>query len=123
VLGLAIVEPERYPMEPKVDEVRRLIVYRSDGRIEDRNRSCRSRDWFRHRPFVVGVRSLADRLPTLWEGMVLDGELTAGRFAWTMAAIHGRRDYAPGLRFVVFHVPVLAGVDLRPSRGKDAGSG
>jgi hypothetical protein len=91
VLRLAIAEPERYAIEPKVDGVRGLIVYRPDRRIEARNRSGRSRDWFRHRPFAQGIRALADRLPILWDGTALDGELTAGRFAWTMAAASTRR--------------------------------
>jgi bifunctional non-homologous end joining protein LigD len=72
-----------------------------------------SRDWFRHEPFRRGIRALADRLPILWQGTVLDGELTAGRFSATMAALYGSRERAPALRFVVFDVPVLAGVDLR----------
>jgi hypothetical protein len=110
---LAIAEPERYAIEPKVDGVRGLIVYRPDSRIEARNRSGRSRDWFRHRPFAAGVRGLAERLPILWDGTVLDGELRAGRFSWTMAAMYGSREHAPDLHYVVFDVPVLAGVDLR----------
>jgi bifunctional non-homologous end joining protein LigD len=113
VLRLAIAEPERYAIEPKVDGARGLIVYRPDGKIEARNRSGRSRTWFRYPPCAHGVRALAHRLPILWAGTVLDGELTAGRFAWTMAAIHGSHKHAPDLRFVVFDLPVLAGVDLR----------
>jgi ATP-dependent DNA ligase len=113
VLRLAPAEPERYAIEPKVDGVRGLIVYRPDGRVEARNRLGRSRDWFRHPPFSHGIRALAERLPILWEGTVVDGELTAGRFAWTMAAIYGSREHEPNLRFVVFDVPVLAGVDPR----------
>jgi hypothetical protein len=57
--------------------------------IEVRNRRGQSPDWFRHEPFRRGVRSLADRLPILWQGSVLDGELTAGRFSATMAALYG----------------------------------
>ena len=30
-----------------------------------------------------------------------------------MAALYGSREHAPNLRFVVFDLPVLAGVDLR----------
>jgi ATP-dependent DNA ligase len=119
VLRLAIAEPERYAIEPKVDGVRGLIVYRPDGTIEARNRAGRSRTWFRYPPFAHGVRALAERLPILWAGTVLDGELTAGRFAWTMAAIQGSRKHAPDLRFVVFDVPVLAGVDLRAEPWQD----
>ena len=109
----AIAEPERYAIEPKVDGVRGLICYLPDKTIEARNRGGQRRNWFCHEPFRRGVRALADRLPILWEGTVLDGELTAGRFASTMAAILGSKTHAPDLRVVVFDVPVLAGVDLR----------
>jgi len=39
------------------------------------------RDWFRSGPLSDGLRRLADRLPILWDGTALDGELTAGRFS------------------------------------------
>jgi len=109
----AIADPSAYAIEPKVDGVRGLLVFREERVIEARNRRGLSRDWFRHDPFRRGVRALADRLPILWQGSVLDGELTAGRFSATMAALYGSREHAPNLRFVVFDVPVLAGVDLR----------
>jgi bifunctional non-homologous end joining protein LigD len=54
------------------------------------------------------------RLPLIWRGTILDGELTTGRFATTMAALQGSRRHRAELRFVVFDLPVLAGVDLRP---------
>lgn len=38
-----------------------------------------------------GLRRLADRLRILWHGTVLDGELTAGRFETTMAALFGAK--------------------------------
>jgi bifunctional non-homologous end joining protein LigD len=44
---------------------------------------------------------------------VLDGELVAERFAGTMAALHGSKRHGDALRFVVFDLPYLAGVDLR----------
>src|SRR4051794_37364065 len=50
---------------------------------------------------------------SMWDGTVLDGELIAGRFAGTMAALHGSRRFRDDLRFVVFDVPYLAGADLR----------
>jgi bifunctional non-homologous end joining protein LigD len=109
----AIADPSAYAIEPKVDGVRGLLCFREDGVIEVRNRRGLSRDWFRHEPFRRGIRALADRLPILWQGSVLDGELTAGRFSATMAALYGSKEHAPTLRFVVFDVPVLAGVDLR----------
>ena len=82
----AIADPSAYAIEPKVDGVRGLVVFREDRVLEARNRSGRSRDWFHHEPFRAGIRALASRLPILWRGTVLDGELTAGRCSATMAA-------------------------------------
>jgi ATP-dependent DNA ligase len=65
------------------------------------------------------LRRLPDRLPLLCGRSVLDSELVAGRFASTMAALHGSVNYADRLRFVVFDVPVLAGVDLRALPWRD----
>ena len=112
-LRRAIVEPERFACEPKVDGIRALIVWQPDGTLEARNKSGQRRDWFRHRPFADALRRLADRLPILWHGTALDGELTAGAFRGTMAAIYGSARYAEQLRMVVFDLPFLAGVDLR----------
>jgi hypothetical protein len=109
----AIADPTAYVIEPKVDGVRGLLVFREDHVVEARNRRGLSRDWFRYQPFRYGIRALADRLPILWQGTALDGELTAGRFSATMAALYGSKEHAPDLRFVVFDVPVLAGADLR----------
>jgi ATP-dependent DNA ligase len=92
----------------------RLVVYQPDGLIETRNRRGERRDWLRGDTFERGLRRLADQLTILWHGTVLDGELIAGRFAGTMAALYGSKRYRDQLRFVVFDVPVLAGVDLRP---------
>ena len=52
-------------------------------------------------------------------GTVLDGELIAERFAGTMAALQGSRRRRDAIRFVVFDVPYLAGVDLRPLPWQD----
>ncbi len=45
-------------------------------------------DWLRGDGFEAGIRRLAARLSILWDGTVLDGELTADRFYGTMAALH-----------------------------------
>ena len=74
---------------------------------------ARSWGWLRGDGFEAGLRRLASRLPILWEGTVLDGELTTGRFQTTMAALFGSKTHRPDLRLVVFDVPILAGVDLR----------
>jgi bifunctional non-homologous end joining protein LigD len=63
--------------------------------------------------FEAGVRRLAQRLPNVWRGTVLDGELTAGRFSGTMTALLGSKRLRAELRFVVFDVPFLIGADLR----------
>jgi bifunctional non-homologous end joining protein LigD len=118
VLRRAIADPERYACEPKVDGVRGLVVFH-EGRVETRNRRGVRRDWLRGDGFERGLRDLASRLPILWEGTVLDGELTAGRFEGTMAALLGSKRHRPDLRFVAFDVPVLAGVDLRSLTWQD----
>jgi hypothetical protein len=64
-LGLAISDPERFACEPKVDGVRRLVVYQPDGSIETRNRLGERRDWLRGDAFERGLRRLADRLSIL----------------------------------------------------------
>lgn len=113
-LHAAIAEPERFACEPKVDGVRGLVVYQPGGSIETRNRRGQRRDWLRRDAFEGGLRRLANRLPILWQGTVLDGELVADRFAGTMAALLGSKRHRDRLRFVVFDLPVVAGVDLRP---------
>jgi ATP-dependent DNA ligase len=113
-LRLAIADPQRYVVEPKVDGVRGLVTFAPDRVVETRNRHGVRRDWLRGDAFETGLRQLADRLPLLWDGTVLDGELTTGRFATTMSALLGSKRYRTELRFVAFDVPILAGVDLRP---------
>lgn len=61
----------------------------------------------------ASLRQLRNRLPILWHGTVLDGELVAGRFTGTMSALLGSKEHGERLRYVVFGVPVLVGVDLR----------
>jgi bifunctional non-homologous end joining protein LigD len=112
-LRQAIADPDRFVCEPKVDGVRGLVVYEPGRVTEMRNRRGERRDWLRGDEFEAGLRRLADRLPNLWEGTVLDGELTAGRFEGTMSALLGSKRFRPSLRFVVFDVPVLLGADLR----------
>jgi bifunctional non-homologous end joining protein LigD len=112
-LRRAIADPERFAFEPKVDGVRGLVVYQPGRVLEMRNRRGEKRDWLRGGAFERGLRRLADRLPNLWEGTVLDGELTAGRFEGTMSALLGSKRFRPSLRFVVFDVPFLLGTDLR----------
>jgi len=113
-LTLAIADPQRYVVEPKVDGVRGLVAFTPELVVETRNRHGVRRDWLRGDAFEAGVRRLAARLPLLWEGTVLDGELTTGRFATTMSALVGSKAHRANLRFVAFDIPVLAGVDLRP---------
>ena len=112
-LRTAIADPERYVIEPKVDGVRGLVTFAPGGIVETRNRLGVRRDWLRGGEFEAGLRQLALRLPILWDGTVLDGELTTGLFATTMSALLGSKRYRAELRFVAFDVPILAGVDLR----------
>jgi hypothetical protein len=46
-LQAAIADPERFAVEPKVDGVRGLVVFDSDGRLETRNPRGIRRDWLR----------------------------------------------------------------------------
>jgi ATP-dependent DNA ligase len=112
-LRQAIAEPERFVCEPKVDGVRGLVVYGPEHTIDTRNRRGERRDWLRGDEFEAGLRRLAQKLPNLWQGTVLDGELTAGRFSGTMAALLGSKRLRAELRFVVFDVPFMLGADLR----------
>jgi ATP-dependent DNA ligase len=112
-LRRAIADPDRFACEPKVDGARGLVVYQPERVLEMPNPRGEKRDWLRGDAFEAGLRRLADRLPNLWEGTVLDGELTAGRFEGTMSALFGSKRFRPSLRFVVFDVPVLLGADLR----------
>jgi ATP-dependent DNA ligase len=112
-LRRAIADPDRFACEPKVDGARGLVVYQPERVLEMPNPRGEKRDWLRGDAFEAGLRRLADRLPNLWEGTVLDGELTAGRFEGTMSALFGSKRFRPSLRFVVFDAPVLLGADLR----------
>jgi bifunctional non-homologous end joining protein LigD len=109
----AIADPSAYAIEPKVDGVRGFLVFRDERVLETRNRRGEVRDWFRREPAATAFGAIGSRLPILWRGTVLDGELTAGRFSTTMAALTGSKEHMANLHFVVFDAPVLAGVDLR----------
>jgi hypothetical protein len=87
-LRLAISELERFAYEPKVDGVRGLVVYQHGGTIDTRNRRGERRDWLRGDAFEGGLRRLADRMPILWHGTVLDGTSERGQ-----AAYNERRRY------------------------------
>lgn len=76
-LRQAIADPGRFACEPKVDGVRGLVVYQPCRVIEMRNRRGEKRDWLRGNEFEARLRRMAERLPNLWQGTVLDGELTA----------------------------------------------
>jgi ATP-dependent DNA ligase len=109
----AIAEPERFAIEPKVDGVRGMVSLLPGGVIEVRNRQGKVRDWFQRSPLPLAFRALGAKVPLVWDGTVLDGELTAGRFATTMAALYGAKAHAANLSFMVFDMPAFAGIDLR----------
>ena len=112
-LRAAIAAPERYAIEPKVDGVRGLVAFEGEG-ITIRNRKGMLRErWLACHPFRRGLERLADALPIVREGTVLDGELTAGSFQRTMAVLRGAWPFEASLRLVVFDMPVFAGLDLR----------
>ena len=113
-LRAAIADPARFAIEPKVDGVRGLVVFGPDGRLETRNRHGPSRRWLHGQPLHRALLRLRRQLPLLHEGTVLDGELIAERFHGTIAALQGSKVHGERLRYVVFDVPILAGVDLRP---------
>src|SRR6187431_3102192 len=94
-LRQAIADPDRFACEPNVDGVRGLVVYQPERVLEMRNRRGEKRDWLRGDEFERGLRRLADRLPNLWEGTILDGELTSGRFEGTMSALLGSKRFRP----------------------------
>jgi bifunctional non-homologous end joining protein LigD len=112
-LKRAIAEPDRYAFEVKVDGFRGLVAFHPDGSLTAHNRRGERRQWLRGQPLDLALRRLGRRVPILHEGTVLDGELVADGFRGTMPALLGSKRYADVLRFVVFDVPVLAGVDLR----------
>ena len=64
---MAIADPDRWAIEPKVDGVRGLVAYLPDGTLEMRNRPGIPRDWLRGDGFEAGVLGLAERLPLQWE--------------------------------------------------------
>jgi ATP-dependent DNA ligase len=105
-------------VEPKVDGVRGLVVFQPDGSLEMRNRRGIRRDWLRGDRFEAGLRHLGDVLPLLWRDTVIDGELTAGRFQWTMAALLGSRRYRERLELLsrAFDVPYELSPLVEPSR-------
>ena len=92
-LRAAVADPDRFACEPKVDGVRGLIVF-DKGSVETRNRSGIRRDWLRGDAFGTGLRVPAAKLPILWDGTVMDGELTTSRFATTMSALLGSKTQA-----------------------------
>ena len=112
-LRLAIADPDRYAIEGKIDGVRGLVTFDEGARLAMRNRRGEPRQWLRGQPLEGSLRRLGNRLPILWHGTVLDGELVVDRFSGTMSALLGSRQHGERLRYVVFDVPVLAGVDLR----------
>lgn len=113
-LQAAIADPLRFVIERKVDGVRGLVVFGPGGLLETRNRHGQARQWLHGQPLHHALQRLGRCLPVLHDGTVLDGELVAERFHGTMAALQGSKRHGAHLRYVVFDVPFLAGVDLRP---------
>jgi hypothetical protein len=86
---------------PTHDTMRRscwIPGYGPEHTVEARNRRGERRDWLRGDAFEIGLRRLAQRLSSVWAGTILDGELTAGRFEGTMAALLGSKKFRASLR-------------------------
>jgi ATP-dependent DNA ligase len=112
-LHLAIADSGRYAVEGKIDGVRGVVTLDA-GHLGVRNREGEPRQCLRGQRLEGALRRLATTLPILWHGAVLDGELIAYRFVGTMSGLYGSRRQGDPLRYLVFGVPVLASVDLRP---------
>ena len=108
-LKLAIAEPDRYVIEPKVDGVRGLVAFLPDRTVETRNRR--------------GVVEIGSAVTTsnAASGASRSDYRSCGTAPSSMASSSpaGSRGRWPRstardeLRFVVFDVPFLAGADLR----------
>lgn len=88
-MQLAIADPDRYAIEGKVDGVRGLVTFDEGGRLGTHNRRGEPPHWLRGQPLGVRCGGSPTRLPILWHGTVLDGELVADRFVGTMSALYG----------------------------------
>ncbi len=94
----AIGDPGCFACEPKVDGMRGLVVYPPERALQMGNRGGEKRDWLRRDSFEAGLGGLADRLPNVGDGTVLDGEETARRFEGTMFALLGSKRFRASLR-------------------------
>lgn len=105
----AVARPDRYAVEEKLDGVRALVTIEGiEVGATTRLGNSRSLGLLR-----VAFRHLAEAVPMLKAGTVIDGELVAGSWGETMHLLGKAGRNEKGLRFVAFDLPVLAGVDLR----------
>jgi hypothetical protein len=93
-IGLVYVRSARHTPGPRLTEIDTHPSPGTDGADGCTPRASRA-----------GLRSLADRLPNLWQGTVLDGGLTAGRSEGTVSPLLGSKRFRPSLRFVVLDEP------------------
>jgi ATP-dependent DNA ligase len=115
-LRKAIADPDRYACEPKVDGVRGLVVYGPEHTIETRNRRGERRDWLPGDDFERGLRRLAQRLPNIWAGTVLDGRPDPARHRPPRPLRQERRERLE-LLVRAFDVPLELSPIVEPSVG------
>jgi predicted DNA-binding WGR domain protein len=109
-LAAAIAAPSRYVIEEKFDGFRALVAMLPGGRIEIRNRYGEVKG--RQGPQIVAaLAELGKRIPALYNGTILDGEIAGATWNQTMVLLASGAD---GNIYHVFDLPVQAGVDLRP---------
>lgn len=110
----ALAQPGRYAVEQKYDGVRALITFLPDKTIVIRNRYGENKGRLSNTPRLeAALRELAEWVPGLWQGSVIDGELVGKTWNETMHLLGGAGRNESGLRFVSFDLPYLAGEDLR----------
>jgi ATP-dependent DNA ligase len=111
----ALRDPDRYVVEEKMNGFRGLIAILPDGNFEIRNRHGVKmvKGDIRNTPNLrKALNDLVNRRPDLAEGTLLDGELVGRTWSETVKLLSGGGS-DEGLRYVVFDLPWLAGVDQR----------
>ena len=113
-LAAAIADPVRFQVEEKYDGFRALIAISPDRSIAIRNRHGEDKGRIGNAPHLeAALRALADRIPQLYEGTLIDGELVGEDWAETAHLLGAAGKTDTRLRFVAFDLPFARGVDLR----------
>jgi ATP-dependent DNA ligase len=113
-LDAAISRPEAYLVEEKYDGFRALIAFTPDRAIAIRNRHGEDKGRIANAPHIeAALRAIADTIPALYEGTVIDGELVGASWSDTAHLLGGAGRTDASLRFVAFDLPYAKGADLR----------